>query len=209
MVMSILAIIPARSGSKGIHDKNIADLGGHPLLAHAILEARSIPQIDKLIVSTDSSEYAAIARNYGAETPFLRPKNLSADSSPGIATVHHALSFMTEFQTVILLQPTSPFRKASHIIEAISKFQNSSSSSLVSICRVSKHPNWMFKINQQDHLKKYDNQALFASRQELGELYVPNGAIYMAHTHWVNNVESFFGDCTLGFLMDNLSSFVY
>ena len=115
----VLGIIPARGGSKGIPGKNMRLLGGKPLLAYSIEAARASGVIDRLILSTDSEEIAALGREFGAEIPFMRPAELAADDTPMQAVLEHALAGLDEqgwrAEIVVLLQPTAPLRRPEHI----------------------------------------------------------------------------------------------
>lgn len=156
---SILAIIPARGGSKGIPKKNIADLGGKPLIAYTIKSSLE-SEMDKTIVSTDDFEIAEVSRNYGAEVPFTRPKHLASDEASSLSVILHALNYIENeknhsFDIVALLQPTSPFRNAMHINKAIRMLVNSDSESVIDICRVTEHPLMMYEISQNQVLKEF------------------------------------------------------
>lgn len=120
--ITTLGIIPARGGSKGIPKKNIIDLGGKPLIAYAIEAAKKSVSVERLIVSTDDPEIAAVARHYGAEVPFIRPKEFAKDTTPMIAVVMHALQYFVQKENyrpeyVMLLQPTTPFVQSSQVDE--------------------------------------------------------------------------------------------
>ena len=118
--MSILALIPARGGSKGIPGKNIKKLNGKPLIAWTIEVAKTISEIDRIVVSTDDNKIAKIAKQCGADVPFLRPFDLAQDNTPGIATVLHAIENIPEYyDEVLLLQPTSPLRISDDILGVI------------------------------------------------------------------------------------------
>jgi CMP-N-acetylneuraminic acid synthetase len=123
---SCVAFIPARSGSKRVVDKNVRLLGGHPLLAYSIRSAVDSGVFGAVVVATDSEHYAAIARHYGAEVPFLRPAEISGDTSPDIAWVRYALQTLSaagrDFEAFSILRPTSPFRKAGTIRRAWTEF---------------------------------------------------------------------------------------
>lgn len=146
-----VALIPARSGSKRIPHKNVARLAGHPLLAYTICAARQSGVFDRVIVSTDSEEYAAIARHYGAETPFLRPPEISGDTAPDIAWILHALSALhrdgASCDAFALLRPTSPCRKAETIRRAWTAFQeDGKADSLRAVELCEQHPAKMWIV---------------------------------------------------------------
>ena len=142
----ILAVIPARGGSKGIPGKNIKRLGGLPLIAWTIREARRSKHIDRLIVSTEDKKIAAIAKKYGAEVPFLRPKALSRDHVPGLMPILHALKKIQGYTGVLCLQATSPFRKSSDIDNLIRFAKRMNARSVASVAPAEKHPFWTFSF---------------------------------------------------------------
>ena len=142
--MTLLALIPARGGSKGIKRKNIKLFCGKPLLEWTVQAALSSPSVDKVVVSTDDLEIADLAANLGAEVPFLRPSELAMDSSPGIAPVLHSLEVLPSITDIILLQPTSPFRTVDDIEGIIEFREKYHRDAAVSVCSSIKHPTWMF-----------------------------------------------------------------
>jgi N-acylneuraminate cytidylyltransferase len=145
--VSWLALIPARAGSKRIAAKNVRSFGGHPLLAYAIAAARASGVFSRVVVSTDSGDVAAIARHYGAETPFLRPPDLAGDLAPDIGWVRHALGELPGFEIFALLRPTSPFRTAATIRRAAAAFTSADgidSLRAVEPCR--QHPGKMWIV---------------------------------------------------------------
>jgi N-acylneuraminate cytidylyltransferase len=145
--MSWLALIPARAGSKRIPGKNVRPLGGHPLLAYTIAAARDSAAFARIIVSTESEEVAAIARAYGAETPFSRPPEFAGDLSPDIEWVGHALAQLPGFAAFALLRPTSPFRTAATIRRAASEFNAQPGiDSLRAVERCRQHPGKMWVV---------------------------------------------------------------
>jgi CMP-N,N'-diacetyllegionaminic acid synthase len=177
----VLALIPARGGSKGIPGKNLRFLGGIPLLAHALRNARSARKIGRVIVSTDSPEIAAAARSHGAEVPFLRPSDLARDESPMLGVVVHAFRAVSaagrEPGAVVLLQPTSPFLRPATIDRAVEVFFRSGAPVLQAVKRVKDHPAWMLRP-EGDRLVPYlDGPTL--RRQDLPELFIPCGALYI------------------------------
>jgi len=201
--MTLLALIPARGGSKVIPGKNIRPLAGKPLIAHTIAAALHVPAIDRVVVSTDDSAIAAVALQWGAEVPFLRPPELAADDTPGIAPVLHALEVLPEVSQVLLLQPTSPLRSSADI-EGILEFQRERQcSSVVSVCASGKHPQWMFRLDPTGHLGPFLAAGPTAAdcRQQLEPAYALNGALYLCERDWLQNHKSFVGPGTLGYPM--------
>ena len=149
----IISIITARSGSKGLRDKNIKRLKGLPLLAHTVLAAKKSKKIDRVILSTDSELYGKIGKRYGAEVPFLRPKRLATSKAHHPDVVNHAVNFIEKkenifFDFFIIFQPTSPFRNSKHIDNAISKFLNENNTSLISIKKQDYPPWWLFRAKK-------------------------------------------------------------
>lgn len=148
----ITAIIPARGGSKGIPQKNIMDIGGFPLIAYSIAAAKLSKKIDRVIVSTDSKEIAEIAKRFGAEVPFMRPKEIATDTSPDIDFIKHALSWFKakEGRTpkyIVHLRPTTPLRHPADIDRSITKLAaHSRATSLHSAHELRESPYKLFKI---------------------------------------------------------------
>lgn len=204
----ILAVIPARSGSKGIPQKNLQDLAGKPLVAHTILAALNLDQIiDRIIVSTDCSKTAEVARDWGAEVPFLRPSKLAQDDSPMIDVVIHMLDWLLQHQSytaeyVLLLQPTSPLRTSEDILKAIDLLKQKKAHSLVSVCPVLHHPFLMKKISGDGTLSSFmDHTSSVDCRQELPPLYCLNGALYLTHTQLIREKQKLYDENALGFIM--------
>ena len=179
---NVLGLIPARGGSKSITGKNLVDLGGRPLISWTI-EAALNSSLSKVIVSTDSIEIATVCKSLGADVPFMRPEKFSTDSSLSIDVVIHALDTLEEdFDSVMLLQPTSPFRSVSDIDNAIKLL--SQVDSVISVEDVGgRHPARMKCIDDDGYLV----DPLFAEglehvpRQQLAAFFIRNGAIYLTH----------------------------
>lgn len=154
----MLAVIPARGGSKGVPHKNIRDLDGKPLIAYTIEAAIKSKVFDKIVVSTDSSEIAEIAQRYGAEVPFIRPKDLSGDFSSSDDVVLHAIDYFKrkgkEFEYVCKLQPTSPLRNETHIMEAYQLLKDSNSNFVVSVCECEHSPLWTGTLDEKKKFKQ-------------------------------------------------------
>lgn len=202
----VAALIPARGGSKGIPHKNIKNLAGKPLIAHSIAQAEALKgsAIDRIIVSTDSPEIAAVAKEYGAEVPFLRPAHLALDQSPGIDPVIHLLETLPGIDAVVLLQPTSPLRTAQDILECVRLFQ-SSGQSVVSVTEVAKHPAWMYQLGEGRKLNKFMDLSS-TRRQDLPPLFCLNGAVYVASRKQLLSERSFINAETLGYTMPHARS---
>lgn len=207
--MSIMAIIPARSGSKGIADKNIKQLGPIPLLAYSILVAKMVPKIDRIVVSTDSKKYAKIANHYGAETPFLRPAEISRDNSTDLDFFRHSLDWIASNgqdipDILIHLRPTTPFRSHTVVQEAIDTFLDSKdATSLRSGHLAPESPfKWFLKDEEGFFMPLRNNLSsseVNLPRQGFPEVYVPDGYIDIVRSHWIMNGCSLHGDKMLVF----------
>lgn len=208
--IKVLAIIPARGGSKGICNKNITELAGKPLIAHTIEAALGATLLSHCIVSTDSEEIAAICRKEGAIVPFLRPAELALDDTPTLPVILHALRESSEcYDAVLILQPTSPFRRGEHIDAAITLLQdNKAADSVISVVRVGdQHPARMKRIEDgllvdPPFAEKTEGQR----RQDLPELYLRNGAIYLTRTEVLLSMNSFKGAKSLAYVMSDHDS---
>lgn len=207
----MLAVIPARGGSKGVPHKNIRDLDGKPLIAYTIEAAIKSKVFDKIVVSTDSSEIAEIAQRYGAEVPFIRPKDLSGDFSSSDDVVLHAIDYFKrkgkEFEYVCKLQPTSPLRNETHIMEAYQLLKDSNSNFVVSVCECEHSPLWTGTLDEKKSLNRFINEYVKgACRQKLPKYYRLNGAIYMGKTEAFEDNKSFFGKNGTAFIMNQEES---
>lgn len=206
----ILAIIPARGGSKELPQKNILPLCGKPVIAYSICASLNSKYIDKTIVSTDDSLISEVSRKWGAETPFIRPAELATDTASSVDVIKHALQFINKdqkFDYFIVLQPTSPLRTTEHIDRAIEKYfstKKSNSETLISVTKMPEKLGWILRANSQGHLKFLLNEKnVPLRRQDLPPLYIPNGALYMAS---VENFETFYNNETLYFQMTEKES---
>lgn len=184
--MRILCVIPARGGSKGLPKKNIMLMNGKPLIYYSIAEAKKSKYIDRIIISTDDKDIAEVALEYGAEVPFLRPGELAKDDTPGNLPVVHAVEWLKDNQEyaadyVVLLQPTSPLRTSQDIDRAMETVLQSKANYLASVAKVNEQPFWMRTIEggKLKPLISPDESKKALRRQDLPEVYVLNGAIYI------------------------------
>ena len=205
--MKNIAIIPARSGSKGLKDKNIKPLMGKPLLAYSIEAAQKAEIFDEIMVSTDSEEYAKIAREYGAKVPFLRSEELSGDTAGSWDVVKQVLnkykSLGEEFDSVCLLQPTSPLRTAEDILNAYQFLKDRNAEAVTSVCEVDHSPLWTMTLPENCSLKEYNATCQGdAPRQQLATYYRFNGAIYIRRIKYVENVIELLEDDEYAFIME-------
>lgn len=183
--MKILAVIPARGGSKGLPRKNIRPLAGKPLIAWSIEEALKVDAIHTLICSTEDDEIADIARDFGCPVPYMRPRELAGDETSGIDVLVNVLEYHKErdihFDALINLQCTSPLRTAAHIEAAIALFREKGAKNLISVCEAEHNPHWMMTLAPDGTLAPLlDDTYLSTRRQDLPRVFRPNGAIYMA-----------------------------
>lgn len=201
----ILAIIPARGGSKGIPHKNIADLCGKPLIAYTIEEAKKSKYIDYVLISTDDEKIKEKAIEYGGNVPFIRPKNLSDDKSKSIDVVIHSIDYLKNqgnlFDYVILLQPTSPLRNVNDIDEALEKVISSEYESLVSVSEVDENPILMGTIEENKFKKILNISGNNVRRQEFPKVYIYNGAIYINSVEMLYREKVFVNDLTVPYVM--------
>lgn len=199
----ILAVITARGGSKGVHRKNIRIVAKKPLIAWTIEAARKSIFIDRLIVSTDDLEIAEVAKQFGAEVPFLRPKELASDESSGISPVIHAIENVdATYDYVLLLQPTSPLRTSDDIDNAIKLFFEKGTDSCVSVSESNKHPNLMYQISTDLSLiPVFASNDKHLRRQDLTKVFSVNGAIYIAKRDFLMTEKKFIDNETLAFIM--------
>ena len=199
---SVLAIIPARGGSKGIQRKNIRDLCGKPLIAWTIDEAKKSKYIDKLILSSEDDEIISIAKKYGCEVPFVRTKNLAEDDTPWIVTVLHAIEMLDNYQYIVLLQPTSPLRTVDDIDGCIEYCITRQANACVTICEANHSPYWMYNLGEDKKmlpiLQVKDN---FYRRQALPTVYQLNGAVYISEKNYLIEKKKFVTDETIGYVM--------
>lgn len=191
-MMRILAIIPARGGSKGVKLKNIQRFAGKPLIVHTILSAKNSKYIDKILVSTDNQKIAKIAKSAGAEVPFLRPKKISRDNILIIEVIKHALNFLkNQFYVpdiVLILQPTSPLRTKTIVDKSVDVLKKSDATSVIAVSKVKTHPYSSFWYDKK-YLKPFvPNFKKYSQRQSRPILYYPTGSIY---TFWRKTLEKY------------------
>lgn len=216
IVSGTLAIIPARGGSKGLPRKNVRLLGELPLIAHTIRAAiRS--GIERVLVSTDDDEIAGIAREHGAEVPFMRPPELATDQASSLSVLLHAMEWVEQdsgsrLDHVIFLQPTSPFRNSTHIHEALQLHCSSDRTSLVSVTEVQEfHPYFMFSLEEKGIMNPlFQMEERPLRRQDLPPYYRLNGAIYISRRSYYDDLPPtaaiFDWDSLCGYSMDAPSS---
>jgi len=209
--MKNIAIIPARSGSKGLKDKNIKLLNGKPLLAYSIEAALKSKCFDVVYVSTDSKKYADIAIKYGAEVPFLRSKVNAGDHSDAWSVIKEVLEnykkLGKDFDTFTYLQPTSPLRKASDIRNSYKLYKDLKANSIVSVCEASVSPLYCYQLPKNNLLSKVLNvENENKRRQDAGAFYTMNGAIYLANVKNFLKTNDIYKNKCYAYVMDKQSS---
>lgn len=198
--MKVLGIIPARGGSKGLLRKNIKNICGKPLISWTIETTKKSRLLDHVIVSTEDHEIANVAIEYGADVPFLRPAELSLDSTPAIEPVLHAISHFPEFDSVLLLQPTSPLRNADDIDGIINMASLRNATSAVSFCDAPVHPYWVYKT-EGNKLIPFCEHERVPCRQDLPTALAVNGALYFSTVKNLTHNRSFISKETIPFIM--------
>lgn len=213
--MDVFALIPARGGSKSIPHKNIRPFAGHPLIAYSIAAGLCAETVTRVIVSTDDEEIAAISRRYGAETPFLRPVKYSQDNTPDLPVFQHALRWLAENEDyhpeiVVQLRPTSPFRRARHIDEAVYRLMEHPEADAVrTVCVPFQNPFKMWRIGADGFLQPLGTELGISHepynqpRQVLPEVYWQTGYVDVAWADTLLTKNSMTGERILPLVIDS------
>ena len=209
--MKHLAIIPARSGSKGLPHKNIKKLGGIPLIGHTITAAKNSGQFSCIHLSTDSPEYAKIGAQFGADVPFLRDAALAADHAGSWDTARWTAEQFQKmgqhFDTIALLQPTSPLRTADDIARAYRLFLEKEANAVVSVCETEHSPLWSNTLPEDLSMEHFEDPSLSElPRQKLPVYYRINGAIYIVRTDFLFSGKPIYGERSYACIMDKKHS---
>jgi len=205
----MIAVIPARGGSKGLPGKNIRDFNGKPLIYYTICEAKKAKRIERIIVSTDDPEIADISLSYGADIPFYRPAELATDNALAIDNYIYTIQRMNrdfgqDIQQFVVLQPTSPLRTAADIDQAMNLFQNNDADSVISVVKFSHPPHWAKGIDEQGRIGSYFKDTeidVNMNRQHYLPAFVPNGAIFVFKTELLLRKHSYYSDRTYAYVM--------
>jgi len=219
----LIAIIPARSGSKGLPGKNIRLFNNIPLICHTIECAQKSKNITRVVVSTDDDEIASISRNYGAEVPCLRPAKLASDTSMAMDAYLHMIDFisqksLTSIEAFLALLPTVPLRESIDIDNAIQIYRDKDADSVISVTESPVPIYWYRKINAEGILVDYKNDFdATLNRQEVEITYIPNGAVYVFNTEKLRSSREYYLEKTYPYIMpkersidiDTLSDFEY
>lgn len=204
--MKNLAVILARSGSKGLKNKNIKLLDGKPLMAYSIESAKQSGIFDAIHVSTDSEEYKRIAEEFGAEEPFLRDEELAQDNITLRETVLGVLEQYEKigktFDNVMVLQPTSPLRDVKDVVKAYNLFIEKKAKAVISVCECDYPPVWCNTLTQDGNMESFIKEENIRPRQELPIYYRVNGAIYLYTTEYIKETDCIYTSSTYAYIMD-------
>jgi CMP-N-acetylneuraminic acid synthetase len=204
--MRAFGLIPARGGSKGIPRKNLVMLAGRPLLAYTADATRGSARLTRTMLSTDDPEIAGVGRQLGLDVPFVRPSELAGDAAPMLAVVQHALAFMRERElqpdVLVLLQPTSPFRRAEHIDAAVDLLERTGADSVVSVVEVPHQFNPVSVLRLEgDRLQPFLGGGTVAGRQQKPQLFARNGPAVLAVRTATVAAGSLYGDDSRAMIM--------
>jgi len=206
----ILALIPARAGSKGLPQKNILPLANKSLIAWSINAAKNSRYVDKLIISTDDDNIADVARSYGCEVPFIRPDHLATDEASTIDVIMHAVSYFDDYDYLVLLEPTSPLRETNDIDSALEMLcQNRArADSIVSVSKVeATHPAFSVKIADDGLIRPYaGDEFKIIRRQDLSPLYFFEGTVYISDVKQLLLKKTFYHDRTMPYVVPRWKS---
>ena len=205
----MIAIIPARGGSKGLPGKNIRNLNGKPLIAYTIEEALKSKYITRVILSTDDVEIAKVAKQYGAEVPFMRPSHLATDAAKAIDAYKYTYERLEKEENIeisefVILQPTSPFRTANHIDQAIDLYNDKKADSVISYCPEHHPIIWHKYITEAGKIESIFEGST-RNRQEEKPTYFPNGAIYIFKRKIIEQ-ELYYTDNSFAYIMNRKDS---
>ena len=209
----MLAIIPARKGSKKIKNKNRRLINRKPLISYTIEAALKSKYISQLLVSSDDKEIIKIASQYNIDTPFLRPKKISLDKSEMKQVIIYNIEKLTKLKKkkiheVILLQPTSPLRTSKDIDLAIKLFKKNKADSVIAVKKVDIPHKWLLNLGKKNKLKlKNSNLNMSTNRQSYETLYIPNGSIFIFNYNFLKKSKNYYGKRTYGYIMPKVKSF--
>jgi len=210
--LTVLGLIPARGGSKGVPGKNVRPLAGHTLLEYTARAARESGVLDRVILSTDSPEIADAGRRAGLEVPFMRPATLAADDTPMLLVIEHALAEVSRSgwtpDIVVLLQPTSPLRRPDHIRDAIAMLRDTGADSVVTVVEVPRHlsPDYVMRI-EGGRLKPFlPDGARVTRRQDARAAYARDGTVYAFRRATIEKTGSIYGEDCRPLLIDACDS---
>ncbi|MBM3817918.1 MAG: acylneuraminate cytidylyltransferase family protein [Acidimicrobiia bacterium] len=208
----VLGLVPARGGSKGVPGKNVRPLAGRTLIEYTARAARDSGAVDRLVLSTDSQEIADAGRRAGLEVPFLRPAALAADETPMLPVIRHALEALAadgwHAEIVVLLQPTSPLRRAEHIGDAVQLLRETNADSVVTVVEVPRHlsPDYVMKIEDGRLRHFLPEGARLMRRQDARPAYAREGTVYACWARTIERTGSLYGDDCRPLVIDSRDS---
>jgi len=210
---SVIAVVPARGGSKGLPGKNIKMLGNRPLLSWPIHTAKESAYIQRVILSTDETTFAEIGRQAGAEAPFIRPSELASDTANSIDVVTHALGFLAEkFDYIVLLEPTSPLTSASLLdsaIQALIDNRQHADACVGVVQEINAHPNFLFEQQENELLRPFLDHEMGVGirRQDVSKVFRPEGSFYISDIEALKENQSFYHKRTMGYEVPDWMSY--
>jgi len=204
--LSIFALITARGGSKGIPRKNVKLIAGKPLISWTIEAALRSSLLSAVVVSTDDPEIADVASKAGAQVPFIRPAHLAQDHTSSFDTVLHALEQLPQYDSMLLLQPTSPLRTTGDIDGFLNLVAQRKTPTAVSVTEADSHPYWTYRLNPDLTMIQFSDATAVQRRQDLPSAYSLNGAMYFANANWLRNSGRLVTAETLAYVMSKENS---
>jgi len=205
--MKILAVIPARGGSKRVPGKNVRKLGNKPLINWTIESALNTPELSAILVSTDDPKIAEIAQSAGATVPWLRPIKLATDESKSVDVAIHALNWYEKengtVDGILLLQPSSPFRTYATIQKAIRLFENHKGSSIIGVSPVQNHHLYILEKHGEFLIQYQQQSSLIKKTHDKSPIYALNGSIYLVSPQELRSSNSFLGSCLLPVIVES------
>lgn len=198
----VLAVITARGGSKGVPNKNIREVAGRPLLEWTVRAALGAPSLDRVILSSDDARIIAVAKNAGCDVPFVRPASLATDEATTLDALLHAVEEVPGYEYLVTLQPTSPLRTAEDIEGCIAACVAKDAASACSVVEVAKNPYWMFTLGEDQRMRRLlDQNPMPTRRQDLPDVYMPNGAVYVNRIDSLKDGGTLITQETVGYVM--------
>jgi CMP-N-acetylneuraminic acid synthetase len=204
----VLAIVPARGGSKGVPGKNLRKLAGRTLLDYTAVAARDSGVIDRIVLSTDSAEIAEAGKRAGLEVPFMRPDALAQDDTPMLAVIQHALDSLTvdgwTTDVIVLLQPTSPLRRPSHVRDAVTMLHDTNADSVVTVIELPRHlsPDYVMRIDDGVLRPFVNDRAPVTRRQDARPAYSRDGTVYACWRATLQRFGNIYGDRCQPLILD-------
>ncbi|HKC54635.1 MAG TPA: acylneuraminate cytidylyltransferase family protein [Vicinamibacterales bacterium] len=209
---TVLGLVPARGGSKGVPGKNVRPLAGHTLLEYTARAARDSGVIDRLMLSTDAPDIADAGRRAGLEVPFMRPAALAADDTPMLPVIQHALAETAKHgwspDVIVLLQPTSPLRRPDHIRDAVTMLRETNADSVVTVVEVPRHlsPDYVMRIEEGRLRPFLPDGAGVTRRQDARPAYSRDGTVYAFRRSTIERFGGIYGDDCRPLLIDTTES---